>query len=149
MATGADAENYCKSNVRNNYVYFMYDSSNNSCYYKLKRTNLLFDLSDTNIVSVLVDPGSKTMSGATSTINDYYKYGQKITLKVNYKNGYEYDSIVCISGECTLNDDGTITLVSYADSVSIAPKSKKVPPKYMVYHHYQDADYPSFYQQIK
>ena len=143
VATDVDAENYCKSNVRNNYVYFMYDSSNNSnnsCYYKLKRTNLSFDLSDTNIVSVLVDPGSKTMSGTTSTINDYYKYGQKITLKVNYKNGYEYDSIVCVSGECTLNDDGTITLVSYADSVSIAPKSKKIPPKYMVYHHYQDAD---------
>ena len=140
VATDVDAENYCKSNVRNNYEYFMYDSSNNSCYYKLKRTNLSFDLSDTNIVSVLVDPGSKTMSGATSTINDYYKYGQKITLKVNYKNGYEYDSIVCISGECTLNDNGTITLVSYADSVSITPKSKKIPPKYMVYHHYQDAD---------
>ena len=140
VATDMDAENYCKSNVRNNYEYFMYDSSDNSCYYKLKRTNLSFDLSDTNIVSVLVDPGSKTMSGATSTINDYYKYGQKITLKVNYKNGYEYDSIVCISGECTLNDNGTITLVSYADSVSITPKSKKVPPKYMVYHHYQDAD---------
>ena len=140
VATGADAENYCKSNVKNNYEYFMYDSSDNSCYYKLKRTNLSFNLSDTNIVSVLVNPGSKTMSGTTSTINDYYKYGQKITLKVNYKNGYEYDSIVCISGECTLNDDGTITLVSYADSVSIAPKSKKVPPKYMVYHHYQDAD---------
>ena len=140
VATGADAENYCKSNVKNNYEYFMYDSSDNSCYYKLKRTNLSFNLSDTNIVSVLVNPGSKTMSGTTSTINDYYKYGQKITLKVNYKNGYEYDSIVCVSGECTLNDDGTITLVSYADSVSIAPKSKKVPPKYMVYHHYQDAD---------
>ena len=138
VATDVDAENYCKSNVRNNYVYFMYD--NNSCYYKLKRTNLSFDLSDTNIVSVLVDPGSKTMSGATSTINGYYKYGQKITLKVNYKNGYEYGSIVCESGECTLNDDGTITLVSYADSVSIAPKSKKIPPKYMIYHHYQDAD---------
>ena len=138
VATDVDAEKYCKSNVRNNYVYFMYD--NNSCYYKLKRTNLSFDLSDTNIVSVLVDPGSKTMSGATSTINGYYKYGQKITLKVNYKNGYEYGSIVCKSGECTLNDDGTITLVSYADSVSIAPKSKKIPPKYMVYHHYQDAD---------
>ena len=140
VATGADAENYCKSNVKNNYEYFMYDSSDNSCYYKLKRTNLSFNLSDTNIVSVLVDPGSKTMSATTSTINDYYKYGQKITLKVNYKNGYEYDSIVCISGECTLNDNGTITLVSYADSVSIAPKSKKTPPKYMVYHHYQDAD---------
>ena len=140
VATGADAENYCKSNVKNNYEYFMYDSSDNSCYYKLKRTNLSFNLSDTNIVSVLVNPGSKTMSGTTSTINDYYKYGQKITLKVNYKNGYEYDSIVCISGECTLNDDGTITLVSYADSVSIAPKSKKIPPKYMVYHYYQDAD---------
>ena len=140
VATDVDAENYCKSNVRNNYEYFRYDSSDNSCYYKLKRTNLSFDLSDTNIVSVLVDPGSKTMSATTSTINDYYKYGQKITLKVNYKNGYEYDSIVCISGECTLNDDGTITLVSYADSVSIAPKSKKIPPKYMVYHHYQDAD---------
>ena len=140
VATDVDAENYCKSNVRNNYEYFMYDSSDNSCYYKLKRTNLSFDLSDTNIVSVLVDPGSKTMSATTSTINDYYKYGQKITLKVNYKNGYEYDSIVCISGECTLNDNGTITLVSYADSASITPKSKKVPPKYMVYHHYQDAD---------
>ena len=140
VATAVDAENYCKSNVRNNYEYSKYDSSNNSCYYKLKRTNLSFDLSDTNIVSVLVDPGTKTMSGTTSTINDYYKYGQKITLKVNYKNGYEYDSIVCISGECTLNDNGTITLVSYADSVSIAPKSKKTPPKYMVYHHYQDAD---------
>ena len=140
VATDVDAENYCKSNVRNNYEYFRYDSSDNSCYYKLKRTNLSFDLSDTNIVSVLVDPGSKTMSATTSTINDYYKYGQKITLKVNYKNGYEYDSIVCISGECTLNDDGTITLVSYADSVLITPKSKKLPPKYMVYHHYQDAD---------
>ena len=140
VLTDVDAENYCKSNVRNNYEYFMYDSSDNSCYYKLKRTNLSFDLSDTNIVSILVNPGSKTMSGTTSTINDYYKYGQKITLKVNYKNGYEYDSIVCISGECTLNDDGTITLVSYADSVSIAPKSKKTPPKYMVYHHYQDVD---------
>ena len=140
VATDVDAENYCKSNVRNNYEYFRYDSSDNSCYYKLKRTNLSFDLSDTNIVSVLVDPGSKTMSATTSTINDYYKYGQKITLKVNYKNGYEYDSIVCISGECTLNDNGTITLVSYADSVSIAPKSKKIPPKYMVYNHYQDAD---------
>ena len=143
VATDVDAENYCKSNVRNNYVYFMYDSSNNSnnsCYYKLKRTNLSFDLSDTNIVSVLVDPGSKTMSGATSTINGYYKYGQKITLKVNYKNGYEYKSIVCTSGECTLNDDGTITLVSYADKVSIRLESKIIPPKYMVYHHYQDAD---------
>ena len=140
VLTDVDAENYCKSNVRNNYEYFMYDSSDNSCYYKLKRTNLSFDLSDTNIVSILVNPGSKTMSGTTSTINDYYKYGQKITLKVNYKNGYEYDSIVCISGECTLNDDGTIILVSYADSVSIAPKSKKTPPKYMVYHHYQDVD---------
>ena len=140
VATDVDAENYCKSNVRNNYEYFKYDSNHNSCYYKLKRTNLSFDLSDTNIVSVLVNPGSKTMSGTTSTINDYYKYGQKITLKVNYKNGYEYDSIVCISGECTLNDDGTITLVSYADSVSIALKSKKIPLKYMVYHHYQDAN---------
>ena len=140
VATDVDAENYCKSNVRNNYEYFRYDSSDNSCYYKLKRTNLSFDLKDTNIVSVLVNPGSKTMSGTTTKITGFYKYGQKITLKVNYKNGYEYDSIVCISGECTLNDDGTITLVSYADSVSIAPKSKKIPPKYMVYHHYQDAD---------
>lgn len=140
VATDVDAENYCKSNVRNNYEYFMYDSSDNSCYYKLKRTNLSFDLSDTNIVSVLVNPGSKTMSGTTTTITGYYKYGQKITLKVNYKNGYEYDSIVCISGECTLNDDGTITLVSNADSVSIVPKSKKIPPKYTVYHHYQDSN---------
>ena len=140
VLTDVDAENYCKSNVRNNYEYFRYDSSDNSCYYKLKRTNLSFNLSDTNIVSILVNPGSKTMSATTSTINDYYKYGQKITLKVNYKNGYEYDSIVCISGECTLNDNGTITLVSYADSVSIAPKSKIIPPKYMIYHHYQDAD---------
>lgn len=45
-----------------------------------------------------------------------------------------------MSGECTLNDDGTITLVSYADSVTITPQSKKIPPKYIVYHHYQDAD---------
>ena len=148
VVTDVEAENYCKSNVRNNYEYSMYDSSDNSCYYKLKRTNLSFDLSDINIVSVLVDPGSKTMSGTTSTINDYYKYGQKIILKVNYKNGYEYDSIVCISGECTLNEDGTITLVSYADSVSIAPKSKKTPPKYMVYHHYQDADDVNGYSSI-
>lgn len=140
VETDVDAENYCKANVRNNYVYSMYDSRDNSCYYKLKRTNLSFVLSDTNIVSVLVNPGSKTMSGTTSTINDYYKYGQKITLKVNYKNGYEYDSIVCLGGECTLNNDGTITLVSYTDSVSITPQSKKTPPKYMVYHHYQDAD---------
>mgnify|MGYP004681821953 CR=1 FL=1 len=139
VATDVDAENYCKSNVRNNYEYSKYDSSNNHCYYKLKRTNLSFNLSDTNIVSVLVDPGSNTMSGTITTITGY-KYGQKITLKVNYKYGYEYDSIVCISGECTLNDDGTITLVSYADSVSIAPKSRKIPPKYMIYHHYQDAD---------
>ena len=80
------------------------------------------------------------MSGTTFTINDYYKYGQKITLKVNYKNGYEYGSIVCKSGECTLNDDGTITLVSYADKVSIILQSKIIPPKYMIYHHYQDAD---------
>ena len=148
VVTDVEAENYCKSNVRNNYEYSMYDSSDNSCYYKLKRTNLSFDLSDINIVSVLVDPGSKTMSGTTSTINDYYKYGQKITLKVNYKNGYEYDSIVCTNGECTLNDDGTITLVSYADSVSITPRSKKTPPKYMVYHHYQDADDVNGYSSI-
>ena len=138
FVTDDEAKSYCEANVKENYVFEEYNSE--KCYYKLKRTNLSFDLKDTNIVSVLVDPGSKTMSGATSTINDYYKYGQKITLKVNYKNGYEYDSIVCVSGECTLNDDGTITLVSYADSVSIAPKSKKTPPKYMVYHHYQDAD---------
>lgn len=59
VATAVDAENYCKSNVRNNYEYSKYDSSNNSCYYKLKRTNLSFDLSDTNIVSVLVDPELK------------------------------------------------------------------------------------------
>ncbi len=139
VATDVDAENYCKSNVRNNYEYSKYDSSNNHCYYKLKRTNLSFDLSDTNIVSVLVDPGSNTMSGTITTITGY-KYGQKITLKVNYKNGYEYGSIVCKSGECTLNDDGTITLVSYADKVSIILQSKIIPPKYMIYHHYQDAD---------
>ena len=143
FATVDEAKEYCNNHIKENYTFDSktgYNEATNGCYYKLKRTNLSFYLSDTNIVSVLVDPGSKTMSGATSTINDYYKYGQKITLKVNYKNGYEYDSIVCVSGECTLNDDGTITLVSYADSVSIAPKSKKVPPKYMVYHHYQDAD---------
>lgn len=138
FVTDDEAKSYCEANVKENYVFEEYNSE--KCYYKLKRTNLSFDLSDTNVVSVLVDPGSKSMSGTTSTITDYYKYGQKITLKVNYKNGYEYDSIVCISGECTLNDDGTITLVSYADSVSITPKAKKTPPKYMVYHHYQDAD---------
>ena len=143
FATVDEAKEYCNNHIKENYVFNKetgYNENTKGCYYKLKRTNLSFDLSDTNIVSVLVDPGSKTMSGTTFTINDYYKYGQKITLKVNYKNGYEYDSIVCISGECTLNDDGTITLVSYADSVSIAPKSKKIPPKYMIYHHYQDAD---------
>ena len=142
FATVDEAKEYCNNHIKENYVFDKengYNEDTKGCYYKLKRTNLSFDLSD-NIVSVLVDPGSKTMSGTTSTINDYYKYGQKITLKVNYKNGYEYDSIVCISGECTLNEDGTITLVSYADSVSIAPKSKKIPPKYMIYHHYQDAD---------
>ena len=143
FATVDEAKEYCNNHIKENYVFNKetgYNENTKGCYYKLKRTNLSFDLSDTNIVSVLVDPGSKTMSGTTFTINDYYKYGQKITLKVNYKNGYEYGSIVCKSGECTLNDDGTITLVSYADSVSIAPKSKKIPPKYMIYHHYQDAD---------
>ena len=148
VATDVVAENYCKSNVRNNYEYFRYDSNEKSCYYRLKRTNLSFDLSDTNIVSVLVNPGYKTMSGTTTTISNYYKYGQKITLKVNYKNGYEYDSIVCLSGDCTLNEDGTITLVSYADNVAITPKSKKTPPKYMVYHHYQDADDINGYSSI-
>ena len=138
FVTDDEAKSYCEANVKENYVFEEYNSE--KCYYKLKRTNLSFDLSDTNIVSVLVNPGSKSMSGTTTTISSYYKYGQKITLKVNYKNGYEYDSIVCISGECTLNDDGTITLVSYADSVSITPKTKKIPPKYMVYHHYQDDD---------
>ena len=143
FATVDEAKEYCNNHIKENYTFDSktgYNEATNGCYYKLKRTNLSFDLSDTNIVSVLVDPGSKTMSGTTSTINDYYKYGQKITLKVNYKKGYEYDSIVCISGECTLNDNGTITLVSYADSVSITPKSKKIPPKYIVYRHYQDAD---------
>ena len=143
FATVDEAKEYCNNHIKENYVFNKetgYNENTKGCYYKLKRTNLSFDLSDTNIVSVLVDPGSKTMSDTTFTINDYYKYGQKITLKVNYKNGYEYGSIVCKSGECTLNDDGTITLVSYADSVSIAPKSKKIPPKYMIYHHYQDAD---------
>ena len=142
FATVDEAKEYCNNHIKENYVFNKetgYNENTNGCYYKLKRTNLSFDLSDTNIVSVLVDPGSNTMSGTITTITGY-KYGQKITLKVNYKNGYEYDSIVCISGECTLNDDGTITLVSYADSVSIAPKSKKIPPKYMIYHHYQDAD---------
>jgi len=142
FATVDEAKEYCNNHIKENYTFDSktgYNEATKGCYYKLKRTNLSFDLSD-NIVSVLVDPGSKTMSGTTSEINGYYKYGQKITLKVNYKNGYEYDSIVCISGECTLNEDGTITLVSYADSVSIAPKSKKIPPKYMIYHHYQDAD---------
>ena len=142
FATVDEAKEYCNNHIKENYVFNKetgYNENTNGCYYKLKRTNLSFDLSDTNIVSVLVDPGSNTMSGTITTITGY-KYGQKITLKVNYKNGYEYDSIVCVSGECTLNDDGTITLVSYADSVSIAPKSKKIPPKYMIYHHYQDAD---------
>ena len=142
FATVDEAKEYCNNHIKENYVFNKetgYNENTNGCYYKLKRTNLSFDLSDTNIVSVLVDPGSNTMSGTITTITGY-KYGQKITLKVNYKNGYEYDSIVCISGECTLNDDGTITLVSYADSVSITPKSKKIPPKYMIYHHYQDAD---------
>ena len=142
FATVDEAKEYCNNHIKENYIFNKetgYNENTNGCYYKLKRTNLSFDLSDTNIVSVLVDPGSNTMSGTITTITGY-KYGQKITLKVNYKNGYEYDSIVCISGECTLNDDGTITLVSYADSVSIAPKSKKILPKYMIYHHYQDAD---------
>ena len=143
FATVDEAKEYCNNHIKENYVFNKetgYNENTNGCYYKLKRTNLSFDLSDTNIVSVLVDPGSKTMSGTTFTINDYYKYGQKITLKVNYKNGYEYGSIVCKSGECTLNDDGTITLVSYADKVSIILQSKIIPPKYMIYHHYQDAD---------
>ena len=142
FATVDEAKEYCNNHIKENYVFNKengYNENTNGCYYKLKRTNLSFDLSD-NIVSVLVDPGSKTMSGTTFEIKGYYKYGQKITLKVNYKNGYEYDSIVCNGAECTLNDDGTITLVSYADSVSIAPKSRKIPPKYMIYHHYQDAD---------
>ena len=142
FATVDEAKEYCNNHIKENYTFDSktgYNEATNGCYYKLKRTNLSFDLSDTNIVSVLVDPGSNTMSGTITTITGY-KYGQKITLKVNYKNGYEYDSIVCISGECTLNEDGTITLVSYADSVSITPRSKKTPPKYMVYHHYQDAD---------
>ena len=138
FVTDDEAKSYCEANVKENYVFEEYNSE--KCYYKLKRTNLSFDLKDTNIVSVLVNPGSKTMSGTTTKITGFYKYGQKITLKVNYKNGYEYGSIVCMSGECTLNDDGTITLVSYADSVTITPQSKKIPPKYMVYHHYQDAD---------
>ena len=142
FATVDEAKEYCNNHIKENYVFNKengYNENTNGCYYKLKRTNLSFDLSD-NIVSVLVDPGSKTMSGTTSEINGYYKYGQKITLKVNYKNGYEYGSIVCKSGECTLNDDGTITLVSYADEVSITLESKNIPPKYMIYHHYQDAD---------
>ena len=138
FVTDDEAKSYCEANVKENYVFEEYNSE--KCYYKLKRTNLSFDLKDTNIVSVLVNPGSKTMSGTTTKITGFYKYGQKITLKVNYKNGYEYGSIVCESGECTLNDDGTITLVSYADSVTITPQSKKIPPKYIVYHHYQDAD---------
>ena len=138
FVTDDEAKSYCEANVKENYVFEEYNSE--KCYYKLKRTNLSFDLKDTNIVSVLVNPGSKTMSGTTTKITGFYKYGQKITLKVNYKNGYEYGSIVCMSGECTLNDDGTITLVSYADSVTITPQSKKIPPKYIVYHHYQDAD---------
>ena len=142
FATVDEAKEYCNNHIKENYVFNKengYNENTNGCYYKLKRTNLSFDLSD-NIVSVLVDPGSKTMSGTTPEINGYYKYGQKITLKVNYKNGYEYKSIVCTSGECTLNDDGTITLVSYADEVSIRLESKIIPPKYMIYHHYQDAD---------
>lgn len=138
FVTDDEAKSYCEANVKENYVFEEYNSE--KCYYKLKRTNLSFDLKDTNIVSVLVNPGSKTMSGTTTKITGFYKYGQKIILKVNYKNGYEYGSIVCMSGECTLNDDGTITLVSYADSVTITPQSKKIPPKYIVYHHYQDAD---------
>ena len=150
FATVDEAKEYCNNHIKENYVFNKengYNENTNGCYYKLKRTNLSFDLSD-NIVSVLVDPGSKTMSGTTFEIKGYYKYGQKITLKVNYKNGYEYDSIVCNGAECTLNDDGTITLVSYADSVSIAPKSKKVPPKYMLYHHYQDADDTNGYSSV-
>ena len=142
FATVDEAKEYCNNHIKENYVFDKengYNEDTKGCYYKLKRTDLSFNLSD-NIVSVLVDPGSKTMSGTTFTINDYYKYGQKITLKVNYKNGYEYGSIVCKSGECTLNDDGTITLVSYADKVSIILQSKIIPPKYMIYHHYQDAD---------
>ena len=142
FATVDEAKEYCNNHIKENYVFNKetgYNENTKGCYYKLKRTDLSFNLSD-NIVSVLVDPGSKTMSGTTFTINDYYKYGQKITLKVNYKNGYEYGSIVCKSGECTLNDDGTITLVSYADKVSIILQSKIIPPKYMIYHHYQDAD---------
>ena len=143
FATVDEAKEYCNNHIKENYVFDKengYNEDTKGCYYKLKRTNLSFDLRDTNIVSVLVDPGSKTMSGTTPAIDGYYKYGQKITLKVNYKNGYEYGSIVCESGECTLNDDGTITLVSYADKVSIRLESKIIPPKYMVYHHYQDAD---------
>ena len=142
FATVDEAKEYCNNYIKENYVFDKengYNEDTKGCYYKIKRTNLSFNLSD-NIVSVLVDPGSKTMSGTTFEINGYYKYGQKITLKVNYKNGYEYGSIVCESGECTLNDDGTITLVSYADKVSIDLQSKKIPPKYMIYHHYQDAD---------
>ena len=142
FATVDEAKEYCNNHIKENYVFDKengYNEDTKGCYYKLKRTNLSFNLSD-NIVSVLVDPGSKTMSGTTFEINGYYKYGQKITLKVNYKNGYEYGSIVCESGECTLNDDGTITLVSYADKVSIDLQSKNIPPKYMIYHHYQDAD---------
>ena len=142
FATVDEVKEYCNNHIKENYVFDKengYNEDTKGCYYKLKRTNLSFNLSD-NIVSVLVDPGSKTMSGTTFEINGYYKYGQKITLKVNYKNGYEYGSIVCESGECTLNDDGTITLVSYADKVSIDLQSKKIPPKYMIYHHYQDAD---------
>ena len=143
FATVDEAKEYCNNHIKENYVFDKengYNKDTKGCYYKLKRTNLSFDLRDTNIVSVLVDPGSKTMSGTTPAIDGYYKYGQKITLKVNYKNGYEYGSIVCESGECTLNDDGTITLVSYADEVLIRLESKIIPPKYMIYHHYQDAD---------
>mgnify|MGYP004463065201 CR=1 FL=1 len=143
FATKDEAIEYCNNHIKENYTFDSktgYNENTNGCYYQLKRTDLSFKLDDTNIVSVLVNPGSKTMSGTTSMITGFYKYGQKITLKVNYKNGYEYASIVCTGAECTLNDDGTITLVSYADSVSIAPKSRKIPPKYMIYHHYQDAD---------
>lgn len=69
FVTDDEAKSYCEANVKENYVFEEYNSE--KCYYKLKRTNLSFDLKDTNIVSVLVNPGSKTMSGTTTKITGF------------------------------------------------------------------------------
>lgn len=139
-----DAINYCQNNVKSFFEYyeFTFDedaSIDKRCNYKRKKVDIVFNLTDANITGAVINPGNSSISGMT--LNSDYKYGQTVSMKINYATDYEYDSITCSEGAtCKVESDGTITIVPLAEQVVILPKAKKVTPKYKAYYHYQDAE---------